>query len=97
MSHKQFLLILAVWLAVMVLIFATPAQPVEIGLTNSATTCARSELDQAAVAQRLVQLKEMYKQTPDESGRLVLRAEADALMRLARSISMWRVENCRNA
>lgn len=97
MTHKQFALIFVVWLTVTSLLFCTPVRGAEVGLVKSETTCLRSEVDYATALARIVQLKEMHDKSADESEKLVLRAEVQALFRLGASISKWRVENCRAA
>ena len=99
MTHKQFLLILAVWFAVIALIFATPARSTEIGLvqTNQQLMCDDSIKDLAAATIRAEQLKTMLDGTTDTHARLVLGVEMKAVLILGKQISMWRVENCKDA
>jgi len=95
MTKKQFALIFAIWAIVMILIFATPVRGAEIGMVKSETTCLRSEIDLKATEIRLEQLIEMIEGSKDESALLVLKAEVQAVFKLNKTITMWRVENCK--
>ena len=59
--------------------------------------CDESIKDLAAVVIRAEQLKTMLDGTTNEHARLVLSAEMQAVLVLGKKISMWRVENCRDA
>lgn len=98
MTHKQFLLLLAVWFVVITLIFATPTRSAEIGLVNpSAALCTQAADDAGAVVERLSRLWEMLSRTEQESTILVLNTEIAALKTLGVKIHWWINENCRDA
>jgi hypothetical protein len=98
MTKKQFALIFALWVIVISLIFCTPARSTEIGQVQAdGLTCEDSIKDLAAATIRYDQLKMMFEGTKDQHARLVLRTEARALAILKQQITMWRVENCRDA
>lgn len=98
MTTKQFTLIVAIWFCVVSLIFCTPARS-EPGIVqvNQPLMCDSSIKDLAAVVIRAEQLKEMLDGTTNEHARLVLGTEMRAVLILGKKISMWRVENCRDA
>jgi len=99
MTAKQFLLILAVWFAVITLIFTTPAKSANTPMvrTNQDLMCQDSIKDLAAATIRVEQLKIMLDGTTDTHARLVLGVEIKAVLILGKQISMWRVENCKDA
>lgn len=98
MSHKQFALIFAIWFLVVSLLFCTPARS-EPGIVqvNQPLMCDSSIKDLAAVVVRAEQLKKMLDGTTNEHARLVLGTEIRAVLILGKKLSMWRVENCRDA
>lgn len=99
MTKKNMLLIFVLWLAVMLLIFATPAQSREVGMvqTTGAPTCADAKQDILATSIRLHQLKDEFNAETNESLRFVLKEEAKAVAQLGNKIIMFMRENCRNA
>ena len=98
MTTKQFTLIVAIWFCVVSLLFCTPARS-EPGFVHVSQPlmCDESIKDLAAVVIRAEQLKTMLDGTTNEHARLVLSAEMQAVLVLGKKISMWRVENCRDA
>ena len=99
MTHKQFVLILAVWFAVITFIFVTPAKSKEVGIvkTQGAPTCAEAKQDLLAVSIRLNHLKDEFQAETNDSLRFVIKEEATAVAKLGRTIVMFMQENCRAA
>lgn len=98
MLHKQFVLIATSWFLVISLLFCSPAKS-EPGIVhvNQPLLCDESIKDLAAAVVRAEQLKEMLAGTTNEHAKLVLGVEMKAVLVLGKKISMWRVENCRDA
>lgn len=99
MSHKQFLLILAVWFAVIALIFATPARSADVGIVQvqGNSTCAQSKGDLLAVGSRYLQLQKELEAEKDPHFQLVIKVQMSAVSQLGGKIIMWRNENCKDA
>ena len=99
MTHKQFLMILAIWFAVIVLLFATPARSADVGIvqTTGAPTCAQAKGDLLAVGSRYIQLQKELAEEKDPHFQLVIKVQTSALSQLGGKIIMWRTENCKNS
>jgi len=99
MTHKQFLLILTVWFAVIVLLFAFPARSREVGIvqTQGVPTCAEAKDDLLVVSIRLKHLKDEFQSETNESLRFVIKEEAQAVATLGSKIVIFMQENCKDA
>ena len=99
MTKKQVAIFVLLWLAVIAVVFVTPAKGADSSIvsTTQSVLCENSVKDLAASKFRALQLKQMLESAKDPSARLVLSTELKAVISPAKVISMWRVENCRDA
>ena len=99
MTYKQFLLVLALWFAVIALIFATPARGGNVPMVRGPEhqMCDDSIKDLAAAKIRVTQLTEMIDGTTNQHAQLVLKVEREAVAVLGQKIIRWRNENCKDA
>lgn len=97
MNKKYFALIFAAWVMAMFLIFGPQAKGAEVGLAQAsgAPTCSQATNDFKAAAFRYNQLKDMADKAPNESIRMVINVEMDAVLQLATKIRFWMNENCK--